>query len=297
MQRSHCKSLSGWAQSSVMLDWDDFKFFSAVARTGSVRGAGKALGVHASTVTRRLEQLEQRLGIRLFARTRTGLVISVEGAEVVQALDEVQTRLEAIEQRLQGRDANMAGVVRLNVPEAFAPALFMLELGTFSGQFPEVDVEISRKWQLPDLDQREADLSVVLTNDPPGHLIGRAVGRMTLAGYGSVAPAPGLEGRWLSSALELAVAPQYTAQARPASRKDGYLETIDLQLAAVFAGIGSTLLPRYLVHGNSQLVAGDELRRDIWLLSHPESRGIARVQAVADLIVGALREHDLETTP
>ena len=47
-------------------DWDDFRFFLAVARQGSIRGAASALGVNHSTVSRRIGGFESRVGVRLF---------------------------------------------------------------------------------------------------------------------------------------------------------------------------------------------------------------------------------------
>ncbi len=59
-----------------MADWDDYRYFAAVARNGSVRGAATRLGVNASTVTRRLDALEDRLGVMLFTRSQRGLQIT-----------------------------------------------------------------------------------------------------------------------------------------------------------------------------------------------------------------------------
>jgi DNA-binding transcriptional LysR family regulator len=61
------------------MDWDDVRHFLALARTGSVRAAGAALGVSHSTVARRVEGLEQRLGARLFDRHRDGYMLSDAG--------------------------------------------------------------------------------------------------------------------------------------------------------------------------------------------------------------------------
>ncbi len=280
-----------------MVDWDDFKFFSAVAQSGSVRGAAKLLAVHASTVTRRLEQFERRLGIRLFARTRQGLVITAEGEEVVQALEGVAARLEEIERRLRDRDADVAGVVRINVPEVLQAELFMPALSDVAREYPQVIIEVSRVWEPPDLDKRETDLSVVLTDAPPGHLIGRRLGRMSLAGYTHMDAANDSASPWLSSALERALAPDYAERVCPERVVGGYLRALDLQLAAAVAGMGWTLLPCYVGDRQAQLrrmpVTGgqDELRREIWLLSHPDSRGIARTQVMAGAITDALRGH------
>ena len=54
------------------MDWDDYKYFSALAATRSVRAAAEQLGVNPSTVSRRLEHFEQRLGVQLFTRSQRG---------------------------------------------------------------------------------------------------------------------------------------------------------------------------------------------------------------------------------
>ena len=57
----------------LVMDWDDYKYFSALAATRSVRAAAEQLEVNPSTVSRRLEHFEERLGVQLFTRSRRGL--------------------------------------------------------------------------------------------------------------------------------------------------------------------------------------------------------------------------------
>jgi DNA-binding transcriptional LysR family regulator len=283
-----------------MVDWESFRYFYAVARAGTVRGAAKDLGVHASTVTRRLEQLERHLSVRLFARTSSGLMITREAASAVEMLDEVVTRLESVERHMQGRDASLSGTVRISVPEVFRGELLMSGLGELAQQHPDIVVEVACTWRSPDLDKREGDLLIMLTDDPPGDLIGRPLGHMTLAAYDRVDRAAAMDGRWLDSALQRAVEAQYAARVFSERPLAGYLESIDHQLAAVVAGMGSTLLPCYLGDRDARLARvkstakSPELRCAMWLLSHPDSRGVARVQAVAAVVIDALRSRDLE---
>ena len=58
------------------LNWDDFRFFLAVAREQRVSAAGKTLGVQHTTVARRIEALETRLGTRLFDRSTEGYAMT-----------------------------------------------------------------------------------------------------------------------------------------------------------------------------------------------------------------------------
>ena len=56
-----------------MIDWDDVRYFLAVARGGSVRAAAERLGVNHSTVLRRIAQLEERLGVHMFEKLPSGI--------------------------------------------------------------------------------------------------------------------------------------------------------------------------------------------------------------------------------
>jgi len=64
---------------SAMFDWNDLKYFLAVARHGSTVSAAKALNVNRSTVHRRLDALEKKLGRRLFSRQPTGYELTELG--------------------------------------------------------------------------------------------------------------------------------------------------------------------------------------------------------------------------
>jgi len=108
------------------LDWDDFKYFTAVAAEGSVRGAATRLGVHASTVTRRLDQFERRLGVTLFNRSQQGLTITPEGAGVIERVDRIAEELGDIERFLVGKDQSLAGRVRITLPDVIAVSFLTL---------------------------------------------------------------------------------------------------------------------------------------------------------------------------
>ena len=60
-------------QESHSLNWEDLKFFLAVARTGTLRGAAESIEVNHTTLTRRLSVMEDRVGTRLFDRSKSGM--------------------------------------------------------------------------------------------------------------------------------------------------------------------------------------------------------------------------------
>src|SRR5512139_4013926 len=100
------------------VDWNDLRYFLAIARTGSMTAAAKALGVEHTTVGRRLGALESDLGAKLFARGPGGLTFTAAGSEILPCVQEIANQIDAIERRVTGVDAKVAGCVRVTIPES-----------------------------------------------------------------------------------------------------------------------------------------------------------------------------------
>src|SRR6202161_2810922 len=80
-------------QHRTMIDWDDVRFFLAVARGGSVRAAAVRLGVNHATVLRRIAQLEERLGVHMFEKLPSGYRLTAAGEEVLEFADQMEASL------------------------------------------------------------------------------------------------------------------------------------------------------------------------------------------------------------
>ena len=276
------------------MDWDDFRYFSAIARAGSVRGAADVLGVNASTVTRRLDHLEVRLGVRLFNRTRSGLQITDEGAEVIHDLDAVAADLGEIERRLQGRDAEMAGPLSITLPDVLIGTL-MQQLVEFTGEHRGIRLEILSDSPERDPPRRAADISIRLTDEPPETLVGRCLGRSRVAAYASLdylsrhdpLLAAG-ECCWVESELESRLAPDFRSEHFAAMAHAAKCHNLVQQLAAVRSGMGITLLPCCVGDIDPVLSRiagiGPADTREIWLLFHPDLRRVARIHTFAEYL-------------
>ena len=296
------------------MDWDGFKVFTAVAHSGSVRKAAELLGVHASTVTRRLDQFERRLGVKLFSRTHGGLQMTVEGAEVIQQVDEVAAELSEIQRRLQYRDASMAGTLRITIADVLAENLLVHDFAEFTARYPMVRLEFIPAHENPDLDRHEADLAIRTTNDPPDHLVGRLLGKYTAAVFGSrnylrdrdpwiepqgcvwietdmVSSIGKSEATKPGAALETTVKTQYFATV-PYGVRCGSLM---LQLAAIRGDMGIGLLPCALADPDPDLQRlpgiGPLELQDVWMFIHPDLRNLARVQVLLEFLQETFRDH------
>jgi DNA-binding transcriptional LysR family regulator len=271
--------------------WDDFRYFQVLADTGSVRGAAARLGVNPSTVTRRLEHLEARVGTRLFTRTPAGLRISRAGAEVVPEVEEVAAALAAIERQLAGRDADPAGQVTLVLPEAIAESSLVSGILDAVSRHPAIELGLFTAERQDSL--RGADVLVRVTAQPPESMAGRRVAQLSMAAYASEEYLAGhnplaapLDCRWINSAFERDYGGQFKARAFPDLPVAGICEGLALQLSAVTANLGVTLLPCVLGDPAARLrrVGGSVREQEVWLLFPPELRGVARVQLVCDIL-------------
>src|ERR1700761_8098150 len=100
--------------------WDDVRFFLAVARAGSLSGAARALGVGHVTVGRRIALLENQLGVTLLHRTPDGFVTTSAGEAILRQCAAMETAAADLERIVAGRDALLTGSVRVATTEGLA---------------------------------------------------------------------------------------------------------------------------------------------------------------------------------
>lgn len=100
-----------------MFDWNDLKYFLAVARHGSTIAAGKALGTSQSTVHRRLEELERRLGRALVTRQNTGYRLTEYGNTLLKYAERIEAAVDDFQRRATDVEQELKGVIRVTCPE------------------------------------------------------------------------------------------------------------------------------------------------------------------------------------
>src|ERR1700730_14458639 len=115
-------------QECAMIDWDDVRYFLAVARGGSVRAAAGRLGVNHSTVLRRIAQLEERLGAHMFEKLPSGYRMMEAGEEVLELAYQMEASSHQLETRVFGRDQNVRGLLRVTLAPTLATQLLMKDL-------------------------------------------------------------------------------------------------------------------------------------------------------------------------
>jgi len=278
------------------LDWNDLQYFLAVQACGSVAGAADALEVNHTTVLRRLGALEAALGARLFERFQSGYVITAAGEDLAERLAGLAEQIEAAARGVQGLDAEIRGTVRLTSTDTLFDALLLPLLQEFRTRHPRVQLQLVMNNAFMSLTPREADVAVRGTNRPPENLIGRRAGVIRTAPYASKAY---LEGRkkkdwaahdWVGADDSLAhlAQSQWLAQNVAPEKVVARIDSLVGMVDCVRNGMGAGMLLTPLADRHADLVRLDapfpDLDTQIWVLTHPDLKRVARVRALAEFL-------------
>ncbi len=146
---------------------------AAVVDAGSFVRAGKTLGLTQSGVSRSIQRLEERLGVRLFERTSKAMRLTDEGRRFCQEVMPLLARLEeAAEETIHASNA-VRGRLRVNVDATFARLALAPRIGGFLQAHPELHLELDVRDQLGDLVAEGFDAAVRFGDPEPSSLIGR----------------------------------------------------------------------------------------------------------------------------
>ena len=277
------------------MDWDDLRYFDAVAQAGSLAGAARALNVNHSTVFRRLNRLEQNYGVRLFERHREGYSLSVAGEEMQQSVFRIGEEVAQLDRRLTGRDLSLSGTLTVTTTDTLMHRFLGPHLAAFRKRYQDVSLDVVLDTQYLNLSKRQADVAVRPTMNPPETLVGRRIADIGFAIYGSKdylqyagACRPLADHDWLGfeeSLSHLAAAKWMRAQL-PDAEIGFRANNLMALTSAAAAGMGVAALPCFLGDQESALERIEMLPAEtgsaLWLLTHADLRNTARVRAFMD---------------
>jgi DNA-binding transcriptional LysR family regulator len=280
------------------MKWDDLKVFLAVARTGSISGAGRSLGVQHSTVSRRMQQLELDLGVRLLDRGVGGYQLTAAGEDLKGAATRMEREVLAVDGGLLGGDARLQGPIRVTVVNHIAESLLMPVFASFSKKYPEVNLQILGSNTYASLAQREADVAIRVTNAPTETLIGKMLATFSSAVYGSPAYIQSLEEGgadpdWLGTEC-CGFHREWTREKCPQSKHSLTVDDTALASAALRQGLGLSILPCFLGDADPQLerMSPPDPKYDLklWVLIHSDLKRTARVRVFREYLADEIQK-------
>ena len=289
------------------LDWNDLRHVLALAREGSHAAAARQLGVDPTTVTRRLRAIEAALGVRLFERGADGDMCLTQAGEIAaKRAEAVEAEIGGLKAAVQGADASASGTVRVTAVPILINRVLVPAAAELMVRHPQLRVELIAESRDLSLTRREADIALRLarpSDDTGNRVLSRRIGTLAYAVYvGSNVQADTEKLPWLTYEDGMAHLPQARWIAK-AAEKNGGLSAVAVNdaeavLQAVQAGLGRSLLPCIVADHVLGLrrVSVDEAEfpeREIWLLTHPDLRHLARIAAVLAWIETSIRNLEL----
>lgn len=299
MNRSPMTSASGRTRD---LEWNDVNVLLAICRAGSLGGAARTIGLTHSTVFRRLNAIEEKTGVRFFDRLPHGYVMTESGEAAKRFGERMEAEMYALGREILGRDMRLQGKIRMTAPEGLATAFLSPVLTAFQREHPDVSIELTVTSLSLDLAQREADIALRVTNNPPDTSLGRKICDFGNDIYASSAylkrhkETPLSEHAWIMSAgsADWVISKVWKSRSKAEERVVMSSNSLPAVLGAARAGLGLVTLPNFLGDPDPALeTVPHQLRGmnlELWVLTHPDLRHTARVKAIMAHVHAALGE-------
>ena len=283
---------------ALQANWDDLRLLLAVSRRGSLLQAGQLLGIAASTVSRRLTQLEAALGEPLVERGVEGCWLTARG----QSLVEVAVAAEAGLRRqtaadVSGGQTERCGSVLVSAGEGCSSCV--LEAASrFTSLHPRCSVELMVTPDFHKIVRGAADIALRTAHLGEPSLIYRPMGKLA---YGVFADARYLKrfpGVSLATAVNIALLPPLdmlpqmrAAKAAGLDRAQISVNSFAVQLESVRQGMGVAVLPRILAKGLNEVFLDLELPdMEVYLVTRPQALKQAHIRGFFDILERVLLE-------
>ena len=278
--------------------WDDLKSFLACARYKSFRNAADLLGVTSTTLMRRIDRLEERIGCRLFLRDQSGLTISEEGLAMIADLTEMERHAFNIMRRASRSSGTGAGTVRVAVTEGPGNFWILPRLIDFQKTYRKITVDLRCAMEQADVGRLETDIAIQFEPPTNPDLIVARIGRLHIypfvsEGYRQLYGVPKTLADLKNHRIIKQSAPQLddTAYARilGLTSLEGVVgiktnSSIGV-LYAVERGAGVGFLPTASIALGAPLIPVDmgvSHHTDLWITYHKEFRNSERHKIVID---------------
>ena len=284
-----------------MFDWDDLKYFLAVARNGSTVAAAKALSLSQSTVHRRIIELERRLGCRLVLRSPAGYKLTELGEKLVVEAARVEEAARAFERGATEAQVDLSGFLTITCPEPLGTRLMRSSLiEAFGLRFPDLRIQFVMSEKLVDLGKGVADVAIRGIEPKDEALISRRIADTAWAIYANV-PYCTRKGKPQSLSdinrhdivvfdVELGehVVNQWFKRLAPEAHVAARCNSISGVMAAAKSGIGLAALPVAVGDPESDLLRLlgpiSEMTTHFYLVFHRDLRHSPRVRAFSAFV-------------
>lgn len=280
-------------------DWDDLRTVLFMVRHGSLSSAADALGVNYTTVSRRIAHAEERYGARLFDRLPQGYVPTDAGHEAALFAERMEISESEFRLKVAGRDAQLSGDLIVTAPQLLIAGEMSVVLDQFLQLHPNVNLSVRASTEVLNLNRREADLAVRISDTPGDTLMGRRLTGQKIAPFCAPEVLKRIEANpqrtvdWLSF-LHWDTSEKFSYAAYPNGRVRVEFDDVSAIIGAAQVGLGVARLPLFLGRAAGLVMMPQitpEKYHDIWVVAHKDLWTSAKVVAFKDVLVKYFREN------
>ena len=283
-----------------MDDWNEVKIAAVVAAQGTISAAAKALGVHRATVIRNVDQLEKRLGQKLFQRHSRGMQPTDLGRRLLTVADATHAQFGELYREAKGQSGDLSGELVITSVDVLSPLVLPL-IERFQQKYPATTVRYMATDQVLKLSYGEADIAFRIGPKPqtPDNVVrpfttvemGIYAAQGYIQAYGRPASLENVTGhRWIGPNDQAPTAPfiEWIRRNIPDNQISIKANSVGFMWLAVTSGIGIGFLPDFLAHSRTDLVEihppKPEWREPTWIVTHVDLHRSRKVQAFCRLL-------------
>ena len=295
------------------MDWNQLRVFATVADVGSFTGAGRVLNLSQSAVSRQIGSLEAALGVMLFRRHASGIMLTEPGLELQAAVQGMSSRLALALGRVNEYREQPEGPLRITSSLAFGAGWLSARMNHFLEQYPDISVSLLLIDNIElDLSQGEADVAIRFNRQTQPNLVQRKLmtiryhvfaspeylneygtpmnsedlDQHRLIVYGDDVQAPVKDINWL-----LTLGRSKDDPREPALK----VNSVHGIYRAVCSGLGVAALPYYLIEESFNLVdifpkiVGPSI--DVYFVYPEELRHSKRIEVLRDFLLAEVKDY------
>lgn len=282
------------------MNWNDFRYLLAIQRAGSLIGAARQLNVDATTVSRRVKALQERLQAPLLERLADGAYqLTPIGLEAARRAERVEHDLSAFEADVTGSRLSVSGSVRISAVPMVINRLLTPRVPAFLAAYPDVELDLNSDIRNLNMSKRETDIAVRLARPREGghNVVTKRLGALRHAIYASSVTncEDDVDQPWITYQGALQFLPQAQWMAREVPRSGGAFlgmraSEAEGVIEAVAAGAGRSVLPIIIGDRDKRLRravwSGPEpiFVREVWIMLQADVSRLARTEVVCDWI-------------
>lgn len=288
-------------------NWEDIKFFLALAKTGKLQRAAKLIKSNHTTVYRRIKNFEERFNVQLFESTSEGYLMTSAGEDLLRKVEGLEDRMNDIFGSIQGLDNTVKGRVTLTTTHSIAATVLPKILLKLNSQWPSLEIDLKVSNQFFNLTNREADIAIRPSSDVPEHLIGRKVGQIDFGLFASKeyirqfktkkGLLKHLEDRnfiGLDNSLSHLKSCKWFNQMVSEDSQVLRVDNVNIMGKMCAEGLGLAVLPTYYkkTFKNLELVLMPEefIGSDLWILTHKSISKTPRIKTCTEFLFKELKK-------